>query len=211
MTELYLIRHGQTKGNVLKINQGITNTEIAYLNETGIQQAEKLQKHFDISFADRLIVSPLVRTMQTAEIVNQTTQLPVIQDKRLLEISYGDWDGHQKAELLEAFPQLFSSETKDVLPEYASVAHGEKFSDVEQRVADFTYDIVRKYPHEKIVVVSHGFTIRSFVVNALKAADPLAVLEPENASVSKITIMPDTSQQFLNYYSQDFGGNSTHD
>jgi Fructose-2,6-bisphosphatase len=65
MTELYLIRHGQTTGNVMGINQGTTNTAIAYLNDHGRQQIQQLQQHFDIRFADQLITSPLVRTQQT--------------------------------------------------------------------------------------------------------------------------------------------------
>lgn len=39
MTEFYLIRHGQTKANVMKMKQGNINTEMTYLNEHGQQQA----------------------------------------------------------------------------------------------------------------------------------------------------------------------------
>lgn len=202
MTEFYLVRHGQTFGNVQGISQGTTNSEIAYLNNHGKHQIQQLHDHFDIKFADQIITSPLVRTRQTTEILNQAAQLPVSSDERLLEISYGDWDGHLKTELRDRYPDLFNNDTNDVIPGYATVAHGETFTDVEQRVADFLSEVTRRFPSQKIIVVSHGFTIRSAVVAILSVADPFAVPEPENGSVTKITSNPINSRYTLNYFNR---------
>jgi Fructose-2,6-bisphosphatase len=62
MTEFYLIRHGQTNANATGLKQGTINSEITYLNDTGKKQIQTLADNFDISFADRLIHSPLRRT-----------------------------------------------------------------------------------------------------------------------------------------------------
>lgn len=201
MTVFYFIRHGQTLGNTQGISQGTINTEIAYLNDYGKQQAQKLHDQFDINFADRIIASPLVRTQQTAEIVNQTANLLIELDDRIKEISYGDWDGTKKSELKQQFPDLFSLISDDVVPEYYKTAHGESFLDVETRVADFMQDMAVKYPDEKIIVVSHGFTIRSAVVNALQVQNPFAVPEPENTSLTKISLLND-GQPVLNYFNR---------
>lgn len=201
MTVFYFIRHGQTLGNTQGISQGTINTEIAYLNDHGKQQAQKLHDHFDINFADRIIASPLVRTQQTAEIVNQTANLPIELDDRIKEISYGDWDGTKKSELKQQFPDLFSPISDDVVPEYYKTAHGESFLDVETRVSDFMLDMAAKYPDEKIIVVSHGFTIKSAVVNALQVQNPFAVPEPENTSLTKISLLND-GQPVLNYFNR---------
>lgn len=201
MTVFYFIRHGQTLGNTQGISQGTINTEIAYLNDHGKQQAQKLHDHFDINFADRIIASPLVRTQQTAEIVNQTANLPIELDDRIKEISYGDWDGTKKSELKQQFPDLFSPISDDVVPEYYKTAHGESFLDVETRVSDFMLDMAAKYPDKKIIVVSHGFTIRSAVVNALQVQNPFAVPEPENTSLTKISLLND-GQPVLNYFNR---------
>lgn len=201
MTVFYFIRHGQTLGNTQGISQGTINTEIAYLNDHGKQQAQKLHDHFDINFADRIIASPLVRTQQTAEIVNQTANLLIELDDRIKEISYGDWDGTKKSELKQQFPDLFSPISDDVVPEYYKTAHGESFLDVETRVSDFMLDMAAKYPDEKIIVVSHGFTIRSAVVNALQVQNPFAVPEPENTSLTKISLLND-GQPVLNYFNR---------
>ena len=201
MTEFYLIRHGQTTGNTQGIKQGTTNTAITHLNETGQQQAQRLHDHFAIDFADQLFVSPLIRTQQTAAIVTQTAALPQTVDQRLLEISYGRWDGQLNAELKQQYPALFSDLTGDVLPAYAAEAGGETFADVERRVADFVAEKVRDYPTGKLVVVTHGFTVRSFVVNALQVPHPLAVPEPDNTSVTKIRVTA-KGQQVLEYFNR---------
>lgn len=40
MTELYIIRHGQTAANVAGLKQGTIDDERTYLSETGIAQAK---------------------------------------------------------------------------------------------------------------------------------------------------------------------------
>ena len=99
MTEFYFIRHGQTEANALGLKQGTINSEITLLNETGKKQAQHLHDAFDVQFADQLLVSPLTRTLETAAIVNETANLPQQTDPRLLEISYGQWDGLKNRDL----------------------------------------------------------------------------------------------------------------
>ena len=76
MTEFYFIRHGQTEGNALGLKQGTMISNITLLNETGKKQAQHLHDHFDIQFADQLIVSPPHWTQETAQILNATAGLP---------------------------------------------------------------------------------------------------------------------------------------
>ena len=93
MTEFYIVRHGRTFANAAGLKQGIINTPQTYLTDEGRAQAQLLAQNFDLRDFDALYVSPLERTKQTAAILNEEAQLPVIEDGRLLEISYGDWDG----------------------------------------------------------------------------------------------------------------------
>ncbi|PIO82282.1 fructose-2,6-bisphosphatase [Loigolactobacillus backii] len=204
MTEFYFIRHGQTLANTQGVKQGTTNTPATYLNKTGKAQVTRLHERFDISFADRLLSSPLERTKQTAAILNATAKLPVSYDERLTEISYGEWDGLSNATLQKQFPAAFSLATGDVLPSYAVLANGETFAAVEQRTADFMAEMVTRYPAQRLIIVTHGFTVRSFAYNAVQASDPLAILEPDNASVTKITGDAKTKQLALIYYNRLF-------
>lgn len=205
MTEFYFIRHGQTTANVMKMKQGTINTEMTYLNDNGQKQAHDLADNFDISFADRIICSPLERTKQTASILNEKAQLPISYDKRLIEISYGEWDGHQNAELRKLHPDAYNSYLNDVLPLYVKYApSGETFEDVINRVHEFIMDAMKKYPDDKIICVTHGFTVKAVALDVLKPQDPMTLPEPRNTSVTKVIALPDTNEFYLEYYNQAF-------
>ncbi|QRA39803.1 histidine phosphatase family protein [Lactiplantibacillus plantarum] len=203
MTTFYVVRHGQTVANAQNLKQGTINTAVTHLNSVGKQQAQTLHDTFDISFADRLICSPLDRTQATAAILNQGRQLPVSQDERLLEISYGQWDGQDNDQLLAAYPQYFDPLLQDVLPIYVEVAtDGETFEHVQQRVAAFLKTTAQAHPDEQIIVVTHGFTVKAMALAILKPTDPMSLPEPANTSVTKVMVDAVHGRQYLAYYNR---------
>ena len=87
---LYIIRHGQTDWNLQHRLQGRTNIP---LNDEGRRMAEMARTacrdvHFDVCFC-----SPLVRAMETAEILLRDRDVPIITDDRLMEMSFGSYEG----------------------------------------------------------------------------------------------------------------------
>ncbi|GEO46729.1 histidine phosphatase family protein [Companilactobacillus kimchii] len=205
MTEFYLIRHGQTKANVMKMKQGNINTEMTYLNEHGQEQAQVLAQNFDISFADRIICSPLKRAQQTAAILNKQANLPISYDKRLVEISYGQWDGQKNADLKKIHPDAYNEYWNDVLPFYTKYAtDGERFEDVVKRVHSFLKDSLSKYPNDKLICVTHGFTVKAAALDVLKPQDMMSIPEPRNTSVTKIVATPEDQKFYLEYFNQIF-------
>ena len=97
---IYIIRHGQTELNNAQVLQGRSDQP---LNEKGIIQAKEASVmlrrhgiHFDYVFA-----SPLIRAVQTAEIV-ASEKKPVL-DQRLIEMDYGPYEG---ADLKNPSPEL---------------------------------------------------------------------------------------------------------
>ncbi|MFC6163481.1 histidine phosphatase family protein [Lactiplantibacillus dongliensis] len=206
MTTFYIVRHGQTTANAQNLKQGTINTAITHLNATGEQQAQALHASFDISFADRLICSPLVRTKETAALLNLGRELPITTDDRLLEISYGQWDGQQNDVLKQTYPQYFDPALNDVLPTYVEEAtQGETFEQVVARVTDFLTATAADYPTDQIIVVTHGFTVKAMALAVLKPADPMTIPEPDNTSVTKITVDAATNRQYLSYYNRKSG------
>lgn len=203
MTDFYFIRHGKTPANADGIKQGTINTTEAYLSETGRKQAQTLHEHLDISFADRIISSPLQRTKETTKILNQTANLPVTYDKRLLEISYGKWDGQKNKDLEAVYPDVFDHVLHDVLPTYAPLANGETFEDVISRAGQFMVDTAQQYPQDRIIVVTHGFTVKAAVLTALGDPDEkMVVEEPDNTSVTKITKDINSGAYYLRYFNR---------
>ena len=87
---LYIIRHGKTDWNALHKLQGHTDVP---LNEEGRQMAETAREeyrdvHFDVCFC-----SPLIRAKETAEILLQDRNVPILTDDRLIEMCFGSYEG----------------------------------------------------------------------------------------------------------------------
>ena len=90
MVQLYLVRHGETIENAEGVLQGLMPGN---LSEQGKEQARVLGEelrgqHFDVMF-----VSDLHRTVQTAELLNEVLQLPMIKTPILRERDWGEVTG----------------------------------------------------------------------------------------------------------------------
>ena len=85
---IYIIRHGKTELNRANVLQGRSNYP---LNEEGIRQAKEAADFLrGISF-DYVFSSPLIRAVQTAEIVAPGHEITI--DDRLIEMDYGPYEG----------------------------------------------------------------------------------------------------------------------
>ena len=92
---IILVRHGQTDWNVKDLLQGRTDIE---LNENGNRQTiETANKLIDIKI-DAIYVSPLKRTLDTANQINKTRNLKLNIDNRLIERGFGNYEGKSKVE-----------------------------------------------------------------------------------------------------------------
>ena len=90
MTELILIRHGETDWNRELRFQGHVDVS---LNEVGHEQARRLARRLAGETAHRFYASDLLRTQQTAQPISQQLALPVVSDAGLREQSFGQVDG----------------------------------------------------------------------------------------------------------------------
>jgi len=86
----YVLRHGQTDWNVQLRLQGSTDIP---LNETGRLQARTAARFLEGQSITRILSSPLSRAHETATIVAETLGLPVETDARLIERSFGVFEG----------------------------------------------------------------------------------------------------------------------
>ena len=88
--QIYLIRHGETDYNKSRRIQGQCDIE---LNNCGRELAKiTAQALKDVPF-DLVFTSPLKRAKETAEIIVGDRQIPVIEDVRIREISFGEYEG----------------------------------------------------------------------------------------------------------------------
>lgn len=164
--KLYIIRHGQTPWNAVKRLQGRSDID---LNENGRQLARITGEALkDVPFY-AAFTSPLTRAKQTAELVLAGRTVPVIEDERLIEISFGIYEGKcfQGAACEIADPDFHNF--FDAPQKYRTPEGGESLDEVEKRTADFMRDVCSrpKLQDKTILVSTHGCALRG-LLNSLK-------------------------------------------
>ncbi len=151
MTELILIRHGETDWNAERRIQGHLDVP---LNQAGFAQAEAVSKRYDKEKIDVLLSSDLRRAMQTALPIAKACALPLLTDARLRERHLGVLQGLRYVDAQRDMPQLldvFQSRKVN-----APIDGGESLYEFAQRVIDVLTEISRTYAGKRIVAVTHG-------------------------------------------------------
>jgi len=176
--KLFVVRHGETDGNLYKIMDGIRDIDI---NETGINQAKITRdKLKDIKF-DLIITSPLIRTKHTMEVIN-INNYPVIYDSRIIERDCGEFIG---------LP--FSSLDRDLYWNYYDKTKYERVESIDtlfKRVFSFLDDIKEKYKDKTILLVTHSGVGKAIdcYFNGIPEDGNLQVLELINCEVKEYNL-----------------------
>lgn len=161
---IYIVRHGLTEWNKLKKLQGAADVPLA---KEGILLAEKTGEALkDVKF-DICFTSPLSRARQTAECVLGDRNVPIIPDKRIQEINFGNLEGGcvRDAEGNYIDPQVetfFRDPVNFKRPE-----NGEDIFDVIARTKDFWEEKTSdpSLTDKTVLVASHGCAVRALLQN----------------------------------------------
>lgn len=183
-TDLIFIRHGETEWNKQFIYQGQTDID---LNETGYKQAQLLSKRLTERKIDRIYTSDLKRAFNTAAIIAESHNKELRKEKKLREISFGDWEGMNFKEIQEKEPETYKEWRKD--PISISPPNGETFLDFQKRVISIIDKIKDLHAGERIAIVAHGGTIRVYLAHILGMdLKGNRMLSVHNTSISHLTI-----------------------
>jgi broad specificity phosphatase PhoE len=152
VTTLLLVRHGETDWNAEGRLQGHTDRP---LNDYGRRQAKELAERLAAEQVDAIYTSDLSRAKETAEIVGERLGLPVVVDADLREKNWGSWEG------------LTGDERRNV--DYV----GESTEDHRERILRAVERIVERHPEQRIVVVTHGGSLRRIQAAVNGVAEPV--------------------------------------
>ena len=150
---LFIMRHGKTDWNAAHKLQGRTDVP---LSDEGRRMAEEAGEvcrdvPFDICFT-----SPLGRARETAELVLRGREIPIVEDARLREMSFGVCEGVENSFLLPDCPinVLFKTPEKYTVP----VEDGESLDELFRRTGAFLDDTALPLLAEgkDILIVGHG-------------------------------------------------------
>ncbi|MGN1012688.1 MAG: histidine phosphatase family protein [Clostridia bacterium] len=140
---LYVIRHGQTDWNIEKKLLSVTDIP---LNDTGIKQCEEAEKLVKNLNYDLVICSPMLRTKQTAQIVN-SKNIETIYDDRLIERNAKSLEGIDVNTIdYRGFWTLGKESIKDE----------ETIEECKKRVYSLLDEIKDKYKDKNILIVTHN-------------------------------------------------------
>ncbi len=158
MTQIHLIRHGQTEWNASLRVQG--HSESA-LTDSGRKQAMDLGNklchiRYDVAYS-----SSSTRAYETAELILNGSLKDIHELDSLKEINLGIWEGMRYSDVETKYPDQFKCFFKD--PSKFKVNGGETFHQLQSRAVRSLETIVEKNRGKKIILVSHGMFIRSLL------------------------------------------------
>ena len=152
--KIFVMRHGTTTWNEKEITQGHSQNRLSNAGKKLVEeQAEKFKGRVDIIFS-----SPLMRTMQTANIMNKKLKVKIIKDERLIEINQGIFTGRKKNSL---------TEEEKIIKKERSSKHGiESYQSVYNRIKDFL-EHLKTFKFKSILIVTHnvGASILEKILN----------------------------------------------
>ncbi|MFZ5919321.1 MAG: histidine phosphatase family protein [Chloroflexota bacterium] len=165
MTELWLVRHGQTVGNIQGTWQGWAEGELTPLGE---QQAEATARHLaalDRPF-DVLYSSPLRRAWRTAGAIGRALGLTPTAHEGLKEICFGKVEGLTLQEFQTRFPETYQHWTQEGDLSFTWPG-GENRQAFHQRVWQAIEEIVARHQGQRMLAVAHGGTLRAVLAHLL--------------------------------------------
>ena len=148
---IYIIRHGKTELNKANVLQGRSNYP---LNDEGIRQAEEAAKMLESIVFDYVYSSPLIRAVQTAEIVAPDKEIRL--DDRLIEMDYGQYDGTDLRNMPEEIRIIFSDFVNDPAPDGM-----EPLSEVVKRTGAFIEEL--RNIKGNILVSTHAIAMKGIL------------------------------------------------
>lgn len=154
---LYIMRHGETEWNTKHWLQGRTDIPI---NENGKKVAELTRDGLKDVVFDAAFTSPLLRAKETAQIVLEGRDIELIEEQRIIEMCFGDYEGTSMVDKHEDMKIYFER------PKEYVVKNGvEPYEDVFARINSFLDELTSnpRYKDSNIFVATHGGMLRGFL------------------------------------------------
>ena len=160
---LYMVRHGETDWNKERRIQGQVDIP---LNEFGRKLARKTARGLDNIQFDICYSSPLERAKETARLILNDKETPILTDVRIMEMAFGDYEGGCCSKSGWNLPKEFQCFFHD--PEhYKPAPGGESFIDVKKRTGEFLKELSEKkqYKESNILITTHGAALAGLLNN----------------------------------------------
>lgn len=161
---IYFVRHGQSIDNVSPVFQGVSSP----LSAEGEKQAELIANRLKHVEFDALVASPVKRAKQTAEAISKATSRDIrfseLFVERIKPTSVGEgkpWTDPEAQRIWREWDETYLS--ADPATKFED---GENYAEIIKRAED-ALNYLLNQPEQKIVVVTHGYFLRTLISYAL--------------------------------------------
>ena len=147
---IYLVRHGESEGNLNKTHQG----ENAPLSDKGMEQVARLTKRLKDKKIDLIYASPHLRTKQSAEIIGAELNVPIEywdlikERKRPSEIEGLRFDDPKATEIYEI------TKKNQIIADW-KYSDDESYNDLLRRAKNIEEHLINHHKSQNLVCVSH--------------------------------------------------------
>ena len=175
-TTIYLVRHGQSEGNLQDRFMGHTDTP---LTELGFRQAELAAGYMENIHLDAIYSSDLQRAYNTALATAKRKGMTVTKTEKMREINGGMWETVVFPQLHEKYPEDFGTWCNDF--KNCRCTGGESVLEMQKRIVTEVARIAEENPGKSVAVFCHATPIRVFNIHCTGNWD---APYPSNASTS---------------------------
>ncbi|OHV43452.1 histidine phosphatase family protein [Pseudofrankia sp. BMG5.36] len=155
MTDLFLVRHGETEWHSENRYAGVSDVA---LTDRGRAQARQLAAWAQTARLSAIWASTLSRARLTAQVCADQAGAELRLDARLRELDFGDGEGLTAAEMTEQFPEALDAFRADPVAQH--LPGGEDPAHAALRFTQCLTDIAADHPTGRILIVAHTTAIR---------------------------------------------------
>jgi probable phosphoglycerate mutase len=151
MSEVVLLRHGETEWSVQRRHTGLTDLPLTPGGEEQARHAARLLAEHPFAL---VLASPLQRARRTAELAGLA---PIVTDDRLVEWDYGVYEGRTTAEIRADEGPEWSIWSASVRP---GATTGESLQQVAGRARSVLRRVREALAEGDVAVVAHAHLLR---------------------------------------------------
>ncbi|MBO5868861.1 MAG: histidine phosphatase family protein [Oscillospiraceae bacterium] len=181
-TKFYLVRHGQSQGNLLGLFLGHTDMD---LTELGYRQAELAAEYLKDIPVDVIYASDLQRAYHTGCPTAEAKGMEIHKSAALREVYAGLWEERAFDDLMVEYPESYGKVWRLDIGN-AQCDSGESVMDLQKRIVTELQRIAEENPGKSVMIFTHATPIRVFAAHCRElSADQIKDIPwASNASVT---------------------------
>jgi len=189
VTNIYLVRHGQTTWNLEQRWQGSQNSDLTIL---GIAQMNKSKMNLEKYIIDYAFVSPSKRALESMKILLSNRNIDAVTLDDLREITLGEWEGKTHDEVSTLYPEEYYNYWHK--PNLFSLHNAETYQELQKRMIDTLDSLFKSHEGSSILVVSHGVSIKVALAyySNISISNLVKLNNPNNAEIITLQKTNDT-------------------